>query len=73
MLKEAVLTGHSDSKTPEPVEKPLCTKNHSSFRKACVTGVPEPGCAAGLPIAIAHTGVPRGPRKHSERFSSYLP
>lgn len=26
MLREAVLTAHSDSKTPEPVEKPLCKK-----------------------------------------------
>lgn len=26
MLREAVLTGRSDSKTPEPVEKPRCTK-----------------------------------------------
>lgn len=56
MLREAVLTGHSDSETPEPVEKPLCTKHHSTFGRACVKVAPGPGCAAGSPTAIAHTG-----------------
>lgn len=45
-LREDVLTGHHESKTPEHVKKPRCTKNHSTSANMFVTVVPKPGSAA---------------------------